>query len=58
MDIDANIEAPVEKGSQLGVVRIILNQKELSTAPLVALESVAEGNIFQLAKDYIISLFI
>jgi D-alanyl-D-alanine carboxypeptidase (penicillin-binding protein 5/6) len=58
MDIDTKIEAPVEKGSQLGVVRIILNKKELSTTPLVALESVEEGNIFQLAKDYIISLFI
>jgi D-alanyl-D-alanine carboxypeptidase (penicillin-binding protein 5/6) len=58
MDIDTNIEAPVEKGSQLGVVRITLNKEELSTAPLVALESVEEGNIFQLAKDYIINLFI
>jgi len=58
IDIDANIEAPVEKGSQFGVVRIILDQEELSSAPLVALESVEEGNIFQLAKDYIINLFI
>jgi D-alanyl-D-alanine carboxypeptidase (penicillin-binding protein 5/6) len=58
MDIDTSIEAPVEKGSQLGVVRVTLNKEEVSTAPLVALESVEEGNIFQLAKDYIINLFI
>lgn len=58
MDVDASIEAPVEKGAQLGVVRIMLNEEELSTAPLVALEGVEEGNIFQLAKDYIIGLFI
>jgi D-alanyl-D-alanine carboxypeptidase (penicillin-binding protein 5/6) len=57
MDVDANIQAPLEKGSQHGVVRISLADKEVLQAPLVALESVAEGGIFQVAKDYILQLF-
>ena len=57
MDVDANIQAPLEKGSQHGVVRISLADKEVLQAPLVALDSVAEGGIFQVAKDYILQLF-
>lgn len=58
MDVNTNIEAPAEKGDQLGVVRVNLNDEELSVVPLVSLEDVDRGNIFQLAKDYIIQLFI
>jgi D-alanyl-D-alanine carboxypeptidase (penicillin-binding protein 5/6) len=57
IDIDANIEAPLHKGEQLGVVRITLNNEELSTAPLVALQRIGEGNLFQIAKDYMLQLF-
>ena len=57
MDIDANIEAPLDKGEQLGVVRITLNDEELSEVPLVALQRVEEGNLFQIAKDYMLQLF-
>lgn len=57
MDIDANIEAPLKKGEQLGVVRITLNEDELSEVPLVALRGVEEGNLFQVAKDYMLQLF-
>ncbi len=57
MDINANIEAPLEKGAQLGVVRITLNDEALREVPLVALGSVAEGNLFQVAKDYMLQLF-
>jgi len=49
MDIDKNIEAPVAKGQQVGVVKVSLDSKELATVPLVALEAVNEGSVFQKA---------
>jgi len=57
MDVDANIEAPLDKGSQHGAVRVNLAEEEILQAPLVALESVSEGSIFQIAKDHILQLF-
>ena len=56
MDIDKNIEAPVSKGQQIGVVKVSLDGKELALVPLVALETVNEGSIFQQAKDYVLRL--
>ncbi|MBE9560774.1 MAG: D-alanyl-D-alanine carboxypeptidase [Proteobacteria bacterium] len=56
MDIDKNIEAPVSKGQQIGVVKVSLEGKELVSVPLVALETVNEGSIFQQAKDYVLRL--
>ena len=56
MDIDKNIEAPVEKGQQIGVVKVSLNGELLESVPLVALETVNEGSLFQLAKDYVLRL--
>jgi len=57
MDVDASIEAPLDKGSQHGAVRVNLAEEEMLHAPLVALESVSEGSIFQIAKDHILQLF-
>lgn len=57
MDVDANIVAPLEKGSQHGAVRINLAEEEMMQVPLVALESVDEGSFFQIAKDHIMQLF-
>jgi D-alanyl-D-alanine carboxypeptidase (penicillin-binding protein 5/6) len=57
MDVDANIEAPLDKGSQHGAVRVNLAEKEMLQTPLVALESVGEGSMFQRAKDHILQLF-
>jgi D-alanyl-D-alanine carboxypeptidase (penicillin-binding protein 5/6) len=57
MDVDANIEAPLDKGSQHGAVRVNLAEEQMLQAPLVALESVSEGSIFQIAKDHILQLF-
>ena len=56
MDIDKNIEAPVAKGQQIGVVKVTLDGKVLETMPLVALETVNEGNLLQQAKDYVLRL--
>ena len=57
MDINENIEAPVNKGDRLGTVRVILDGEEILTKPLIALHSVDEGGFVQKAKDYIIQLF-
>ena len=57
MDVNANIVAPLDKGSQHGAVRVTLAEEEMLQAPLVALESVSEGSLFQIAKDHILQLF-
>jgi len=56
MDIDKNIEAPITKGQQIGLVKVSLDGEELASVPLVALETVNEGNLFQQAKDYFLRL--
>lgn len=56
MDIDKNIEAPVSKGQQVGEVRVSLDGKVLRTVPLVALETIDEGSLFQIAKDYVLRM--
>ena len=56
MDIDKDIEAPVEKGQKVGVVKVSLDGELLASVPLVALETVNEGGFFQKAKDYVLRL--
>ncbi|NOQ87404.1 MAG: serine-type D-Ala-D-Ala carboxypeptidase [Gammaproteobacteria bacterium] len=56
MDIDTNIEAPIEKGQQVGEVKVSLDGKVLESVPLVALETVNEGNLFQQVKDYVLRM--
>ena len=56
MDVDANLEAPIQKSDELGVVRITLNDAELQRAPLVALTPVDKGSLFQVARDYILKM--
>jgi D-alanyl-D-alanine carboxypeptidase (penicillin-binding protein 5/6) len=56
MDIDTNIEAPVTKGQQIGVVKVSLDGQLLESVPLVALETVNEGSLLQQAKDYVLRL--
>ncbi len=56
MDIDKNIEAPVSKGQQVGVVNVSLDGEMMVSVPLVALETINEGSFFQIAKDYVLRL--
>jgi len=56
MDIDNNIEAPIAQGQQLGVVNVSLDGELLESVPLVALQPVERGNLFRIAKDYILKL--
>lgn len=57
MEVNQEIEAPVQKGQQLGIVRVMLEGKEIATRPLVALQPVAEGNIWQRTRDQVIRWF-
>ncbi len=57
VDVDEPIEAPVSKGQKLGMVSIKLDGKEIISQPLIALQSVEEGSLWQRGKDHIIKLF-
>ncbi|MDH5767125.1 MAG: D-alanyl-D-alanine carboxypeptidase [Gammaproteobacteria bacterium] len=57
MDVNKDIIAPVAKGQQLGTVKVMFDGEEILSRPLVALQSVAEGSIWQRTKDQIIQLF-
>ncbi len=57
LDVNSNIEAPVKKAQQLGLLTIKLGGEELISRPLIALTSVDEGSIWQRGKDHIIKLF-
>jgi len=56
MDIDKNIEAPISKDQQVGVVNVSLDGEMKASVPLVALETIEEGSFFQIAKDYVLRL--
>ncbi|MEN8177093.1 MAG: D-alanyl-D-alanine carboxypeptidase family protein [Pseudomonadota bacterium] len=51
MEVDPKIMAPIKQGDVLGQVRISLHGEEVTQAELVALESINDGNIWQLVKD-------
>ncbi|HEX5637960.1 MAG TPA: D-alanyl-D-alanine carboxypeptidase family protein, partial [Gammaproteobacteria bacterium] len=57
MEVAPDIEAPVQKGQQLGMVRVMLDGEEILSRPLVALQTVAEGSLWQRARDNIIRFF-
>jgi len=46
-DIARVIEAPLAAGEELGELRVMLDDELVATAPLVALEAVAEAGIFK-----------
>ncbi len=51
MDLPSRIIAPVAKGQPIGQVTVSLHDKTLAELPLVALEQVAPGTLWQKAKD-------
>jgi len=57
INVNEEIEAPITKGQQLGVVSIKLEGKEIISQPLIALQPVDEGSLWQRGKDHIIKLF-
>ena len=53
MEIDSQIVAPVAAGERKGAVRIMLGDEVIAEAPLLALDTVEQGNLWQRAKDYV-----
>ena len=53
VEIDVNIVAPVIRGETKGKVILKLGEKTLGEHPLVALESVSEGNLWRRLSDNI-----
>ena len=47
MDIPQTLVAPIEKGQQIGTVRVELDGKVIAERPLVALEAVEEAGFFK-----------
>lgn len=52
ININTPLEAPVNKGQQLGKVEIKLNGKLLTSSPLIALNTIPVGSLWQQAKDH------
>jgi serine-type D-Ala-D-Ala carboxypeptidase (penicillin-binding protein 5/6) len=57
VEVDKQIIAPVSQGDQKGVLNIMLENKNITTVPLLALESIAEGGIVNRLKDEVYLLF-
>ena len=51
LDLMRKIEAPVVSGESYGTVTLTLGEKEVASRPLVALESVAEGGLWDQMSD-------
>lgn len=57
MTLEPNITAPVEKGQTYGHVEIKLGDTILSKQPLVALENIDTGNLWQRLSDNVVLMF-
>ncbi len=57
MEVNQKISAPVKKGQEMGAVRVMLNGEEILSKPLVALQSIDEGSLWQRTRDHVIQLF-
>ena len=57
MEIPAPLLAPVRAGEQRGVLRLVLGDELSIERPLVALEDVAEGNLWERLSDHVRLMF-
>jgi len=57
MKVTPRITAPVNKGKQYGMVEVMLNGEAVATQPLVALQDVAEGGLFDSLIDDVKLMF-
>ncbi len=52
-----DITAPLAKGDQVGEIVVTLDDEVINRVPLVSLRDVAEGGLWQQAKDSVLQLF-
>jgi serine-type D-Ala-D-Ala carboxypeptidase (penicillin-binding protein 5/6) len=57
MDQVQSLTAPVARGAQVGDIVVLFAGQEIARVPLVALQSVAEGNLWQRARDTVLGWF-
>jgi D-alanyl-D-alanine carboxypeptidase (penicillin-binding protein 5/6) len=57
MEIPKELHAPIQKGQQLGTLKVMLYDKVLVEKPLVALNDVQEGGFFKKLMDQVKLLF-
>jgi D-alanyl-D-alanine carboxypeptidase (penicillin-binding protein 5/6) len=53
VEMDPTITAPIEMNAQLGHVRLMLEEEELATLPLLTLEAIPEAGIIKRIQDEI-----
>ncbi len=53
----SDLQAPIVKGARIGDIVVSLREQELLRVPLVALQDVAEGSLWQRAKDTVLRWF-
>jgi D-alanyl-D-alanine carboxypeptidase (penicillin-binding protein 5/6) len=52
--VDKNIKAPIVKGTQLGTINVMLNDKIYHSQPLIALQDDPKGGFFTRTKDQLL----
>jgi D-alanyl-D-alanine carboxypeptidase (penicillin-binding protein 5/6) len=57
MTINSKVNAPVKKGQQLGLVKVSLDGEPVLEVPLIALQDVAEGGLWQRTADSVLLWF-
>jgi len=57
VEFDKKIIAPISKDEQKGVLNVMLENKNIVSVPLLALEAVAEGSLVNRLKDEVHLLF-
>ncbi|WP_200770543.1 D-alanyl-D-alanine carboxypeptidase family protein [Sulfurivirga caldicuralii] len=57
MEIPKELHAPIQKGQQLGTLKVMLHDKVLVEKPLIALNDVQEGGFFKKLMDQVKLLF-
>ncbi len=57
LTLNSSLEAPIQKGQQIGKIIVTLDGKPYTEAPLVALQDVAQGGLWTRIKDSILRRF-
>ncbi|PJE80477.1 D-alanyl-D-alanine carboxypeptidase DacC [invertebrate metagenome] len=57
MAVQKNLEAPIEKGQQVGILKVMLDDEDLQEVPLIAQQSVEKGGFFKRLLDSILLFF-
>lgn len=57
MDIDKGIDAPITRGDVLGKIKLLVDNKVVREAPLVAMQNVGEGSSWDRLLDSIKKIF-